>query len=183
MDAAESLFAQSGFSAVKTEDIARAAGVSKGTLYNYFESKESIFAELSDRARSQMLECLEAAVAAAPAADRPRAFVHSLFDHLETNAKMVGVYVQATGLALTSEADPRAAEGREALTQLLRNGLEDAAKSEGFRADMSPAQLTTFLGGLIGGVLEQWLLADTPAGLTEQTDAIVDFFYDGARRR
>jgi TetR/AcrR family transcriptional repressor of nem operon len=183
LNAAESLFAQSGFSAVKTEDIARSAGVSKGTLYNYFESKEAIFGALSDRARARLLDGLDAAIAAASPADRPRAFVRSLLGHLDTNAKMVGVYVQATGLALTSDADPHAPQGREAMTQRLRTALEDAAAIGGLRNDLSVEQLTTFLGGLIGGAIEQWLIAGTPPGLTEQADAILDIFSNGARRR
>src|SRR5215813_231086 len=41
--AALELFVERGFSATKLEDIARKAGVSKGTMYVYFESKEAIF--------------------------------------------------------------------------------------------------------------------------------------------
>jgi AcrR family transcriptional regulator len=37
------LFVERGYSATKLEDVARRAGVSKGTVYRYFESKEAIF--------------------------------------------------------------------------------------------------------------------------------------------
>lgn len=41
--AALELFVDRGFAATRLEDVARAAGVSKGTLYLYFENKQELF--------------------------------------------------------------------------------------------------------------------------------------------
>jgi len=41
--AALELFVEHGFTATKLDDVAKRAGVSKGTLYLYFDSKESLF--------------------------------------------------------------------------------------------------------------------------------------------
>src|ERR1700688_1676154 len=43
MDGASEVFLTQGFDAASMNDIARAAGVSKGTLYVYFASKEELF--------------------------------------------------------------------------------------------------------------------------------------------
>lgn len=43
IEAAFDLFAEKGFSTTKMDEIAKKAGVSKGSLYNYFKSKEAIF--------------------------------------------------------------------------------------------------------------------------------------------
>lgn len=43
MAAALELFVSRGYAATRLDDVARAAGVSKGTLYLYFDSKESLF--------------------------------------------------------------------------------------------------------------------------------------------
>lgn len=43
LDAALGLFVEKGYRATKMEDIARAAGVTKGTPYLYFQNKEEIF--------------------------------------------------------------------------------------------------------------------------------------------
>lgn len=43
MAAALGLFVEKGFAATRLEDIAMQAGVSKGTLYLYFDSKEALF--------------------------------------------------------------------------------------------------------------------------------------------
>ena len=44
IEAAESVFLESGYSSAVTSDIARRAGMSKKTLYRLFDSKESLFA-------------------------------------------------------------------------------------------------------------------------------------------
>lgn len=43
MDAALDLFVEKGFAATRLDDVAKRAGVSKGTLYLYFDSKEDLF--------------------------------------------------------------------------------------------------------------------------------------------
>jgi AcrR family transcriptional regulator len=46
LDAAQEVFTTSGFARAKLDDVARLAGVSKGTLYLYFDSKEALFREM-----------------------------------------------------------------------------------------------------------------------------------------
>ncbi|OGO31115.1 MAG: hypothetical protein A2Z16_15685 [Chloroflexi bacterium RBG_16_54_18] len=56
LDAAANLFAEKGFHRTTTRDIAAAADVSEGTLYNYFENKDDIlFGIMSRLAESQDL--------------------------------------------------------------------------------------------------------------------------------
>lgn len=43
LDAALDLFVEKGFAATRVEEVARRAGVSKGTLFLYFSSKEELF--------------------------------------------------------------------------------------------------------------------------------------------
>ena len=43
MEAALDLFAEKGYAATRLDDVAQRAGVSKGTLYLYFDSKEDLF--------------------------------------------------------------------------------------------------------------------------------------------
>lgn len=46
LDAALLVFAEKGFAAARVEDIAKQAGVTKGTIYLYFPSKEVVFKSL-----------------------------------------------------------------------------------------------------------------------------------------
>jgi AcrR family transcriptional regulator len=46
LDAALKVFAAKGYAAARMEDIAQEAGVTKGTIYLYFENKEAVFKSL-----------------------------------------------------------------------------------------------------------------------------------------
>ncbi len=70
-------FSTSGFAATRLDDVARRAGVAKGTIYLHFRDKEMLFQELI---RSQ-LSPLVATLEAAPLADLPiRAVAEALVD-------------------------------------------------------------------------------------------------------
>ncbi len=58
MDGARAVFTKLGFDGASMNDIARAAGVSKGTLYAYFESKERLFEAMIREDRAQQAERL-----------------------------------------------------------------------------------------------------------------------------
>lgn len=60
MTAAADLFRQRGYRAATLDDIARAVGVSKPTLYGYFRSKEELLAAIFHRAMSLFERDLDA---------------------------------------------------------------------------------------------------------------------------
>jgi len=62
--AALDIFADKGFAGAKLEDIAARAGVSKGALYLYFETKEDIFRAVVRTAVAPNLHAIRAAAAA-----------------------------------------------------------------------------------------------------------------------
>ncbi|MEP7187772.1 MAG: helix-turn-helix domain-containing protein, partial [Roseiflexaceae bacterium] len=62
--AAISVFAQHGFDAATTDDIARAAGLSKGGLYWHFKSKDDILAAILMQLFDQELGVIQRLVAA-----------------------------------------------------------------------------------------------------------------------
>lgn len=56
LDGARRIFLRDGFDGASMNDIVRAAGVSKGTLYVYFPSKEELFAALIRHDKRQQAE-------------------------------------------------------------------------------------------------------------------------------
>ena len=60
LNAAEGVFTHKGFDDARMDDIAVQTGVSKGTLYLYFKSKEELIIAILDRIFSGMLERMEA---------------------------------------------------------------------------------------------------------------------------
>ena len=63
LQAAEKIFARSGFEAAKLEEIAAAAGYTRGAFYANFESKEDLFFALLEREITSRIENLRKHVA------------------------------------------------------------------------------------------------------------------------
>ena len=80
--AALEVFAEKGFAAAKLDEIARRAGVSKGTLYLYFKDKEELFRAVVRDTVAPNIESVKQAVAAAnlPFADLVRMFLARFAD-------------------------------------------------------------------------------------------------------
>ena len=99
LDAAVLLFSRAGYHATSISDIAAAAGVSKGLMYNYFGSKEILLLAIIDHASEKMFNV-------APVSSRPspsftaelRAFLDGfqglLEGHKEYLAFQVSLFVQ-----------------------------------------------------------------------------------------
>lgn len=66
VNAALAVFAEKGFAAARLDEIARRAGVSKGAVYLYFETKEDIFRAVVERAISPNIGVVKAMAAAHP---------------------------------------------------------------------------------------------------------------------
>ncbi len=64
LDAALNDFSARGFAATRLDDIARRAGVAKGTIYLHFKDKESLFQELIRSKMAPVVGTLEATFAA-----------------------------------------------------------------------------------------------------------------------
>lgn len=56
-------FSQNGFAATRLDDVAKRAGVAKGTIYLYFKDKESLFQELLRAQIGPVISMLEAMLA------------------------------------------------------------------------------------------------------------------------
>ena len=149
LEAAGQLLVQQGYAAASTNAIARRAGVSIGSLYQYFPNKESIFLELMQRHHEEMQPIKTKAVAELAAG-------RSVAEVLEQ--------VMRTSLAVRNR-DPElmAAMHRELAGLAAKHGLEGDSDSGGggdvlglviqARQDM-PDQKTTERAWLVITILE-----------------------------
>ena len=80
LDSALDLFIESGFAATRVEDIAAAAGISKGAVYLYFPSKQAILEALVRRAIVPMVD--SASVLAMVPQGNPVATITAILDGL-----------------------------------------------------------------------------------------------------
>jgi AcrR family transcriptional regulator len=56
IEAARALFAEYGYAGVGTEEIVRAAGVTRGALYHHFDGKKDLFEAVYERVESELAE-------------------------------------------------------------------------------------------------------------------------------
>src|SRR3989440_10061763 len=72
---ARELFAQRGYAAVGTEEIVRAAGVTRGALYHHFAGKKELFEAVYEDVERQLVE--QIAASAISSATDPLAALHA----------------------------------------------------------------------------------------------------------
>lgn len=124
LTAARRVFAEKGFHEAKVGDIAKAAGVAKGTVYLYFEDKRSLFSELIDnlfmRLSAAILRVDTGANVAAQIKHNIRAILSVLVDDPDT---MRMLFAHAVGVDPAFSA--KIESFYEGLKTLLAESLEE----------------------------------------------------------
>jgi AcrR family transcriptional regulator len=94
LDAALAVFDEEGLDRARLDDIARRAGIAKGTIYLYFPNKEALFREVVRQTIGSRLEAARGRLAATPdlsAEDQLCEYMRDWWDFLRTPAT-VAVY-------------------------------------------------------------------------------------------
>lgn len=166
LDAALAVFTERGFDAARMDDIAAAAGVSKGAVYLYFDGKEALLRGLIEREVAPIAAHIEAAAHqgrddpagalraihafAATVLSNPRAFqtprlVLSVAGHFPD----IGAYYRERVIEI----------GLAALTRLFRRGVALGV----FRRTDAAAAARALIGPLLVEALRTHHLGATPA--------------------
>lgn len=87
LEAALASFAQKGFAATRMDDIAAKAGITKGTIYLYFESKEAVFKALARQSVGAQIDAI---------ADQIKANAGSSADILRFMIRTIGHFMRTT---------------------------------------------------------------------------------------
>jgi AcrR family transcriptional regulator len=173
LDAALQVFGQYGYRRTSMDDVAREAGIAKGTIYLSFTSKEEVFQALSERLSQRMLAGAEAA------SRRPGTTADKL---AAMHAAWFGTYAD------TISRSPHAAELLDAkhrlsadlvadaasrYKRLVRDVLTDAAVAR--ELDLEPAGLTADTAAelLIASARGLESSAASPAAYRRYLDALV----------
>jgi AcrR family transcriptional regulator len=166
--AAARVFAKDGFAAAQMDDVAREAGVSKGLIYHYFESKPALFTAIVTLVVGAVLRLHEEA-AAMPgrAAERLQWLLERELWGARDDGHMFSVILRAVeSVAAPQEARDKVAELTAASGAVMR-GLLAAGQAEGDVIEGDPGALAAVLGACVSG---NALAATTPA----LRDAAVD---------
>jgi len=132
LQAAGQAFARSGFHGASMDAIAEAAGISKPMLYNYFGSKQGLYAAYIERSGGALLTSMrQAASRRAPAAQRLRAGILALLTYAEEHRAGWTILHRDT-LAQGGLLAEELSELRERVTQMLATLFEDEAFAHAF---------------------------------------------------
>ena len=162
--AAQEVFAEQGFDAARMEEVARRARVGKGTLYNYYESKEDLLIHAVIASMEEVRERIATAVDPSP--DEPMRSVEDVLRMLIVDAlpgitrRSYSLYNQASGLiARDPEARRRLFEASRAFYRERERdfkGLIEAGACAGqFRSDVDPAEMSLLLLALFDGLVRR----------------------------
>lgn len=182
LEAATAVFSEKGFYAATLDDVAEAAGVSKGSIYNHFDSKESMIDALSEQWQAVDDETFDSA-------DRKRRPVDGLSDVAKTTIRRMqrrdfndsirlGLFLWAEMLV-----NPAVQKSQLKLVNEWRrrvHGLVVAAQGAGeIGPDHDAWAITTFLGSLTVGLYmgEAWGFRARQAAL----EKLVNSFLQGLR--
>ncbi len=92
MDTALELFANEGFHSTSIQDIANKAGISKGLLYNYFESKEELIRLIIARGLEEIMAFFDPDDDGMLTRQEIRYFIEETFRILEENVEFWKLY-------------------------------------------------------------------------------------------
>jgi TetR/AcrR family transcriptional regulator, cholesterol catabolism regulator len=153
LDAAAALMAERGYAATTMEDIADAADVSKGTVFNYFASKAAIAGELYDGLAREFVALVEHPGEAGVEEALERIFVHA--EALMRRGRLMGVmYEQVFREPLLTRRDNQVEERVLAgYRDLLRRGQ---ARGE-VRGDVDCALGARLIVDLWSATLQGWV--------------------------
>lgn len=151
-DAALARLDRAPWAELAVADVARDAGVAKGTLYLYFPTKEALGLACTGRLLGAWFDDVEAALAAARAPLAPRAAARLLVDAVMRHARLLPL-LAITGTLL--EANVPEAQARAFKAELLRRTVEGGGALERAMGTLRPgegARLLLHLHALVTGL-------------------------------
>ena len=160
VDAAKQIFEEDGFLDARISDITQRAGMSHGSFYYYFDSKEEIFREVAlavdDELSAPLGDVVLAQASNVPASDRIRAALALHFEAYRAEARIMGVIEQVSRYddhinAMRQERHRRSSEQiAESIRQLQKRNLADP--------DLDPDVTSAALGAMTYRFAELWLV-------------------------
>lgn len=179
LEAAAAEFAAKGLDGARVDDISIAAGLAKGTIYNYFDSKQDVFREVIAAWFEQISNSRAPVAEDAPVREQLHAVV-------EADMRVTGQIEEFARVAFREvlRADPSEAE------QLLPTGdpvdeaivaivVRGQASGE-LRSDRTAEELTRLFSTLVTGLLFDHWLPGSKIALDDIPDLVVDYYLDGA---
>jgi AcrR family transcriptional regulator len=151
-DVAFRIFAERGFDAASMEDVARAAGITKASIYHHVASKEALLARGLDRALSALFGVLdEPGAQRGSAGERLSAIVQRVAEITMAMRAEVSVLFRVRG---NSKTERDAMQRRRAFDTAVAQLVREAQKAGEIRADIEAALIVRLVFGMSNSVVE-----------------------------
>jgi len=134
LDAAQQVFAMSGFASATVDDIIRSAGTSRATFYRYFRSKDDLFDELSRECFLEMRSLSNAIAVMDPVTEGQEGLERLIESYTDMQQRQRGVV-----RAWMERADrPESSVRKDAAVAFhaLLSGLEERISSVGMPSEV-----------------------------------------------
>jgi len=160
LDAAQGLFVSQGYRQTNLDQIASAAGLTKGAVYFYFRSKETVLLELLKRVQAIVVDQARKVVAGAGpgAVDRLVAFLHQQSKLGVTHRDAVLLLI-----LMSLEFSERRGAARNMLRRVYRQLydlverlVQDGQRAGEIRADVRARELSAIVMAIHDGTFLEW---------------------------
>ena len=154
LDAAIEVFARKGYNGASLDDVADAAGFTKGAVYSNFSRKSDLFVALLLRETARRQEAFSEAVAGRPLTELPETGGRWL-EHREEDDRDVDLFTMESWLAAARDPDIAALlrHSRHTVLDDLGRGVDEQVAAAAARPGLSGSEIVLLLEALGTGLL------------------------------
>lgn len=184
LDAAMKTFSEVGFHKARMSDIADTSGLSKGSLYWYFDSKDSIILNLLEKIFEPELNDLKALLTDSRSAeDRLGIYVDRVSDDMVAMLKWMPLIHDFIALAFRKEPVRKAISSYyqrhlEILLSLIQQGLDSGE----FQAD-SAMEASIAIGSILEGTVLLWVYDPSQIDIKYHIKSNINLLLKGLRTK
>lgn len=186
LDTAEQAFLKKGVSGTSLDDIAAAAGVTRGAIYWHFKNKADLFDALMQRVSLPMEDMVARAggdledplgyvrtcalawierLAIDPQCQRMQEICHYKVEYVDEMEQLRARHIDCSTNALA----------------LVERGMRSAAKKGLLLSSVDPRLAAVGLHALVVGLIQNWLLEPKSFSLAKTAEKLIDSYLDGLR--
>lgn len=155
------VFAKRGFHRARTADVAKAASVAEGTIYNYFKGKDDLLVSIFEEVWGEFTRRLRSQTSVMEDPGEKMAFIldetFTLFENDPALAEVFLVELRQTKKIFSTRPTMVFLDFLELLEDTMREGIKKGV----YRKDVNLEVLRAFLFGGVEGVLLGWLFSQT----------------------